>query len=62
VSCQPPLKGVQSSLAAFQEYTKAIDVWSIGCILAEMSKSSRTPGWREEVLIGSAWRRSFPRV
>lgn len=22
--------------SAFQEYTKAIDVWSVGCILAEM--------------------------
>lgn len=22
---------------AFQEYTKAIDIWSVGCILAEMS-------------------------
>jgi hypothetical protein len=24
------------TVAAFQEYTKAIDMWSIGCILAEM--------------------------
>lgn len=24
---------------AFQEYSKAIDVWSVGCILAEMSES-----------------------
>jgi mitogen-activated protein kinase 1/3 len=24
---------------AFKEYTKAIDMWSVGCILAEMSKS-----------------------
>lgn len=23
--------------SAFQEYTKAIDIWSVGCILAEMS-------------------------
>lgn len=25
------------AFAAFQEYTKAIDIWSVGCILAEMS-------------------------
>jgi serine/threonine protein kinase len=24
--------------SAFQEYTKAIDVWSVGCILAEMGE------------------------
>ena len=23
---------------AFKEYTKAIDMWSVGCILAEMSE------------------------
>jgi mitogen-activated protein kinase 1/3 len=23
-------------MLTFQEYTKAIDVWSVGCILAEM--------------------------
>lgn len=28
---------------AFQEYSKAIDVWSVGCILAEMSESERPP-------------------
>lgn len=24
---------------AFKEYSKAIDMWSVGCILAEMSES-----------------------
>lgn len=25
-------------VVAFKEYTKAIDIWSVGCILAEMSE------------------------
>lgn len=25
-------------MLSFQEYSKAIDVWSVGCILAEMSE------------------------
>lgn len=29
-------------MLSFQEYSKAIDVWSVGCILAEMSESSST--------------------
>ena len=31
---------------AFKEYTKAIDMWSVGCILAEMSK------WEEGYRVG----------
>lgn len=31
--------GDNADNAAFQEYSKAIDVWSVGCILAEMSES-----------------------
>lgn len=34
---------------AFKEYTKAIDMWSVGCILAEMSES---PGFAEAVFVG----------
>ena len=33
-SCRP----TTDEIAAFQEYTKAIDIWSVGCILAEMSE------------------------
>ena len=34
--CREPL--ADGLLLAFQEYSKAIDIWSIGCILAEMSE------------------------
>ena len=30
-----------ADISAFQEYSKAIDIWSVGCILAEMSQSAR---------------------
>ena len=31
---------VEADRTAFQEYTKALDVWSVGCILAEMCEST----------------------
>lgn len=32
------LCSAELTMLAFQEYTKAIDVWSVGCILAEMGE------------------------
>lgn len=32
---------------AFKEYTKAIDMWSVGCILAEMSECGFLGGLEE---------------
>lgn len=36
-------------MLSFKEYTKAIDMWSVGCILAEMSASRLLPAWRRPV-------------
>jgi mitogen-activated protein kinase 1/3 len=45
--------GDNADNAAFQEYSKAIDVWSVGCILAEMSES-RHHNWTRMMLIAQS--------
>jgi serine/threonine protein kinase len=57
-SCYVSLRPLHSEMSqadceAFQEYSKAIDVWSVGCILAEMSESqSRSMGRIDVVVTG----------